>query len=351
MSDLAEKLSKKNKAPTISKLILSSDQLAQLLSMADADRAARSPIPADISPLPADRVLTDMLDANGWLSSGDENDAMNLNATAQQALAGVLEPQTFVQLVLGSPKEMAVTHLYSPYGYTDDSLTIYTFRETEGMHVIDPCHSPSDVSDALLAQLLNGPHQDGMNFDLSLEADQYLTYLAVLDLVYSRQLEAKLQAASFPALNFNAEDIWYRFSELRLGEDLLWSSVLIPYLFPNLDPKLTQKKVSSMLAILAEAGLISAVSKQVYQPSDFTLALAEGLLPIISFGACTITDADDRGMQTGFVIGLNVNLVIHTSEQGDVKNLHLTGMDGIQLSRLLFEIGLPAPSGESEQEG
>jgi hypothetical protein len=181
-----------------------------------------------------------------------------------------------------------------------------------------------------------------------MEEDRFLVYLAVLDLIYSRQLEAKLQADNYPVLNFNADDVWHRFTELRIGEDLFWCSVLLPFLFPYLQLPITEEVVQGILPVLADDGLLTPNGKKVFQPSEFTLALAEGLLPMISFASCAVNNVEDEGMHLGFIIGLNMNLVVQAFPNEKKNTFVLMGMDGMRLSLLLFEIGLPEENQEDE---
>ena len=81
--------------------------------------------------------------------------------------------------------------------------------------------------------------------------------------------------------------------------------------------------------------------KKVFQPSEFTLALAEGLLPMVSFGSFSGVDNNGSGLHLGFIIGLNVNLVVRIDEDTEKNRVQMHGMNGVQLSRLLFELGLP----------
>ena len=332
----------------LSQLRLSSQQMAQLISLMDIERAQNSPIPDFIAPTPVTLVFMDELIESNWAQPAGAGETSRLTSQAKEALTALLRPETSVQLILGSVKELVVTELFSATGFSDHALVIYTFREEEDLHVITPGQSPSDVSDALLVQLLNGPHLEGMNFDLSMEESNLLVYLVVLDLIYSRQLQAKLQADNYPVLNFNNDDIWHRFSELRIGEDLLWCSVLLPFLFPYLNSPLTEKVVKSTLPVLADDGLLTPMENKVFQPSEFTLALAEGLLPMISFASCAVNTVDDEGLHLSFIIGLNMNLVVQALPDGDKNIFILTGMDGVRLSRLLFELGLPEENQEDE---
>jgi hypothetical protein len=102
------------------------------------------------------------------------------------------------------------------------------------------------------------------------------------------------------------------------------------------------------LPVLADEGLLTPMENEVFQPSEFTLALAEGLLPMISFASCAVHTEEDEGFHMSFIIGLNVNLVIQALPDGDKNTFFLNGMDGVRLSRLLFEIGLPEENQEDE---
>jgi len=332
----------------LSQLRLSSEKMAQLISLMDVEQAQNSPIPDFITPTPVSLVLMEELIENNWAEKAGIGETSKLTNEAKDALAALLRPRTNVQLILGSIKEIVFTELFSTAGFSNQALVIYTFREEEDLHVITPGQSPSEVSDTLLAQLLNGPHLEGLNFELHMEEDRLLVYLAVLDLIYSRQLEAKLEADNYPVLNFTADDVWYRFAKLRIGNDLLWCSVLLPFLFPYLKLPVTEKVVRGIVPDLADESLLTPIKKGVFQPSEFTLALAEGLLPMISFAFCAVNSAEDGGLHLGFIIGLNVNLVIQALPDGDKNVLILTGMDGVRLSRLLFEIGLPEENQDDE---
>ena len=331
-----------------SQLSLSSEKMAQLISLADIDLAQNSPIPDFITPTPSNMIFMDELIESNWAGLTEVGETSRLNDQAKDALVSILKPETSVQLTLGSIKELVVTELYSKTGFNDHALVAYTFREEEDLHVITPYQSPSDVSDTLLVQLMNGPRLEGLSFELQLEEDKLLVYLAVLDLIYTRQLEAKLQADNYAVLNFNATDVWQRFTELRIGDDLLWCSVLLPILFPNLQLPITEEVVQDTLTFLADEELLTPMEKEVFQPSEFTLALAEGLLPMISFASCAVHNEEDEGFHTGFIIGLNVNLVIQALPDRDKNAFVLNGMDGVRLSRLLFEIGLPEENREDE---
>ena len=114
------------------------------------------------------------------------------------------------------------------------------------------------------------------------------------------------------------------------------------HLFPYLQSSINAKSIKKSLKNLLDNGLITPSEKRTFQPNDFSIALTEGLLPIISFGSCAISTSAETGLHIGFVIGLNVNLAIKATSEKDVQSIQITGMDGVQLSRLLFELGIPS---------
>jgi hypothetical protein len=320
---------------------LSSRQLGQLLSLTNKSKNQWCPLPMVQKAETPDKDFLEMMARIGWISTLDQASEPVLSALAEQVLNSLLSPQTRVQLILGSLTELASTNLYSTKGYQDDQLTIYTFREDEDLHIIRQQLSPSDVSDALLASLLLGPHKEGFSFEVQLSDDVLVGYLAILDLLYARRLEAKLDGELYPQLNFTDKDLEKRFAEIRMGEDLLWLSVLVPYLFPYLDPQLHNGKTQALLDKIASQELLTPVRKGVYQPSDFTLALSEALIPLISYASIAITDPENSGLYLGFFIGPNTNVVMRFSTSDNGNLVEIKGMDGIKLSRLLYEIGLP----------
>ena len=314
--------------------------LSQLISLLPKERTESSPLPENLSPIPVGQKFQDFLLEHRW-GQMNQDDQLELVTAAKQTVDAILAPKTSVQLVLGSSKEMATTQLFSAGDYADDSLVLYQYKPDVDVHMIQPGQSPSDVSDALLAQLLNGPHLEGLQFELNLEDQQLLTFLTILDLVYTRQLKARLDGHAFPVYNFTSKAVWARFSEIRLGEDLMWLSALVPYLFPYFPNSLDKNGLNEELKSLGEEGLITPINEDVYQPSDFCLALSEGLLPMVSFGSCAISTGSDLGLHLGFMVGLNVNLVVKGEPSVEGNRVTLMGVDGVQLSRLLFELGLP----------
>ena len=320
---------------------LTTHQLAQFLSFENRGRNQFSPLPTDIKSESPGQDFLEMMASYGWITSSGQASEPVLSSLAEQVLISLSSPQTRVQLILGSPTELASTQLFSASGFQDEQLTIYTFREAEDLHVIRPQVSPSDLSDALLANLLLGPHKGGFSFELQLSDDLLVGYLTILDLLYSRRLEAKLDGELYPELNFTDKDLEKRFTAIRMGEDLLWMSALVPYLFPNLNPQLYNGKTSVLLEKITSQALLTPVKKGVFQPSDFTLALSEAIVPIINFASVGIVDQKYSGLYLAFFIGSNANVVLKFSASDDGNMAEITGMDGIQLSRLLYEIGLP----------
>jgi len=324
----------------IQPISVNTSELEMLLTLVDIEITERSPVQDFSKGTEIDEEFFTKLNGAGWMAADASLEKPLLATSAIEAMKSLTSPITLVQLILGSPKELAITNLYSWEGYKDGTLVLFHRQSEADEHTIHPGQSPSDVSDALLAHLLTGPHLEGLSFDLELEKEDYLVFLAILDLVYTRQLQAKLEGDSFPVVSFKPVDVQKRFDEIRAGEDLLWASVLVPFLVPYLPAKLAAKKWKSSVQKLADEGLLTPAGKNIFQPSEFTLSLADGLLPVINFGSCAIDSGGGTGMHTAYLIGLNVNLVIHVVEEGDRMKINLTGMDGTQLSRLLFEIGL-----------
>ena len=332
---------KKPEQETLAELRVDSHKLNQLLSLVEGERSDGSPLSNDIKRVELSFDFGKELQQKGWMEVSGSGESPAFLNESQNAVNSLLAPMYQVQLLLGSPNEMAITSFYSRAGFEDDALVLYTHRKSEDLHIIKPGISPSDVSDALLVQLLNGPHLEGLAFELELEAENFLSYLCVLDLIYTRRMQGKIQNINFPVLTFTSQDVLKRFNEIRIGEDLLWLSALVPYMFPYVGNSLQEKEINSSLAKLTDEGLLTSGKKKVFQPSEFTLALAEGLLPMVSFGSFSGVDNNGSGLHLGFIIGLNVNLVVKIGMDKEKKRVQLNGMNGVQLSRLLFELGLP----------
>ena len=332
---------KKPEQETLAELRVDSHKLNQLLSLVEGERSDGSPLSNDIKRVELSFDFGKELQQKGWMEVSGSGESPAFLNEAQNAVNSLIAPMYQVQILLGSPNEMAITSFYSRAGFEDDALVLYTHRKSEDLHIIKPGISPSDVSDALLVQLLNGPHLEGLAFELELEAENFLSYLCVLDLIYTRRMQGKIQNINFPVLTFTSQDVLKRFNEIRIGEDLLWLSALVPYMFPYVGNSLQEKEINSSLAKLTDEGLLTSGKKKVFQPSEFTLALAEGLLPMVSFGSFSGVDNNGSGLHLGFIIGLNVNLVVKIGMDKEKKRVQLNGMNGVQLSRLLFELGLP----------
>jgi hypothetical protein len=325
---------------TLAELRIDSHKLNQLLSLVGGEQSDGSPLPSDIKRVELSFDFGKELQQKGWMEVSESGESPAFLNEAQNVVNSLLAPMYQVQLLLGSPNEMAITSFYSRTGFEDNALVLYTHRKSEDLHIIRPGLSPSDVSDALLVQLLNGPHLEGLAFELELEVENFLSYLCVLDLIYTRRLQGKIQNINFPVLTFTSKDVIKRFNEIRLGEDLLWLSALVPYMFPYVGNSLQERKVNSTLDKLVDEALLTSGKKKVFQPSEFTLALAEGLLPMVSFGSFSGVDNNGSGLHLGFIIGLNVNLVVRIGMNKEKNRVQMNGMNGVQLSRLLFELGL-----------
>jgi hypothetical protein len=333
---------------TLKELRLTTHQLGQLFSLVDGEPQEDSPLAGDLERAELSFELAAELQEKNWLVVKQDGKRPELDAEAVQALRALLAPACRAQLMLGSPKELAFTNFYGAAGFDEGALVLYTRRPDEDLHILRAALSPADLSDALLAQLLNGPRLEGLDFELGLDNAELLALLSLLDLIYTRRLRAKLDNDAFPVLTCSAAEIQARFEEIRLGEDLMWLSALLPYMFPYLENNLTDKQWTTAIKSLVEQGLLTPAKKKAFQPSDFTLALSESLLPIISFGSLAVAAADGSGLHLGFVIGLNANLAVSIDAARGARPIRLSGMDGVQLSRLLYELGLPEQETERE---
>jgi hypothetical protein len=338
------------KEARLGELRLDSRQFGQLFSLVEGEQSEDSPLDKSLKRQELSFDLAADLQSKGWLAVEEGSKQPKLMPAAAQALQALLAPTTSAQVLLGSPKELAITQLYSSRGFADKALVLYTRLPDEDLHIIRAELSPADLSDALLAQLLNGPHLEGLDFELDLDNTELLALLSVLDLVYTRRLQAKLDNENFPVLSFNAAQVQERFEEIRLGEDLLWLSALVPYMFPYVENSLPEKQLAAVLNRLAEQKLLTPMKKKAYQPSDFCQSLSESLLPMVSFGSLAVVGEDAAGLHLGFVIGLNANLVISIDSARGKRPFRLSGMDGVQLSRLIYELGLSKNSVQDSEE-
>ncbi|MDK2982335.1 MAG: hypothetical protein PWQ55_2682 [Chloroflexota bacterium] len=337
------------KDAALQELRLDSRQLGQLLSLVEGDPAEDSPLAGALERGELGFELAAELQEKGWLVVKEDGKLPELGEDAADALRALLAPACRAQLLLGSPKELAFTNFYSAAGFDDGALVLYTRRPDADLHILRAGLSPADLSDALLAQLLNGPHLEGLNFELDLDNAELLALLSLLDLVYTRRLRAKLDNDAFPVLTCDVQAVQARFAEIRLGEDLMWLSALLPYMFPYLENSLTDKQWSAAFKSLVEQELLTPVNKKAWQPSEFALALSESLLPIVSFGSLAVAEAEGDGLHLGFLIGLNANLAVSIDPARGARPIRLSGMDGVQLSRILYELGLPKQTGKEEE--
>ena len=333
---------------TLKELRLDTRQLGQLFSLVEGEPAEDSPLAGALKRTELSFELAAELQEKGWLVVKEDGKRPELSEDAANALHALLTPACRAQLMLGSPRELAFTNFYSAAGFDERALVLYTRRPDEDLHILRAALSPADLSDALLAQLLNGPRLEGLDFELDLDNAELLALMSVMDLVYTRRLRAKLDNDAFPVLTCSAAEVQARFEEIRLGEDLMWLSALLPYMFPYLENSLTDKQWTAAIKSLVEQGLLTPAKKKAFQPSDFSLALSESLLPIISFGSLAVAEADGSGLHLGFVIGLNANLAVSIDAARGARPIRLSGMDGVQLSRLLYELGLPEQETERE---
>lgn len=323
---------------TIQPLTLDSVQMAQLVGLADIERSADSPLPDLGTTRGLDPKFMQELIEKGWI------DRLDVSRLHDQALANILAlkaPKTSVRLVLGSANELSSTRLFSADGFRDHALVLYTYHEKTGQNVIRPDMSPADVSNSLLAHLFGGPNREALQFNLHLPLSSALVYLGVLDLIHTRQLEARLRNETYPKLNMTAKDIWLRISEIWMGEDLMWLSALVPFLFADLDFDVNEKNIKKQVKEMVEKDFLTPPQNGFMQPSEFTIGLSEALLPVVSFGTVGIVSDKGEGLNLTFVIGLGTNLVVEAVPVKDQTLLNINGVSGTEIFRLLFEIGLP----------
>lgn len=143
---------------------------------------------------------------------------------------------------------------------------------------------------------------------------------------------------------FTAQDIWQRLMEIQLGDDLMWLSTLLPYLFPALPFAVTEEEISGQLKALCETGYCDPLHNGGFSPNDFLITLADALAPILSFGSCAIRQLDEEGsgFQLAFIVGAGTNLVLEMAPGVEQQNwLQITAVNGIELSKLLYRIGFP----------
>lgn len=329
-------------AQALDPINLTRPQLGQLLSLVRGASSALSPVQDVERAKITDALLINVLTNKGWFVRKEKDNSLWPHLQAVQAIKSLVAPETSIQLILGTPTEMYATTLFSSDGYRDDKLVIYMHKESEDRFIVYPGLSPAHISDALLAHLLPGP-KEGFVFDLDLGEEVMLLLLTILDLIMARRLEAKLRSEIYPVLNFSVEQIMTRFTEIRLGEDLMWLSVLIPYLFPYMVQDLQEDQVGAMLdQLVQQEGLIMQIPSGAYQPSDLILALSESLLPVLGYASLAIINNEEAGLHAAFMIGPNINLVVKLFSQNGKNRVVINGMERVFFSRILFDLGLPA---------
>lgn len=336
---------KETNEQTMPELILNDAQMSQLMSLMDGSPKPYSHLAGFITAKTVDDSFFKLLEEKNWAKRSE--DGASLTEPAKKALSAIFDPHSVVQLILGSQYEMAVTELFSSGGFSEGALTIYTDRKDSKEHVIHPGLSPSHVSDALLAHLLSGPNLDAIPFNLNLPRDEARVLFGILDLIYTRRLQAKISDELFPVLNFSAKELWQRMTEIWLGTDYLWLSAVVPILFRNIEWHVEDAIIDSTLSRLSQDGYLVSSDDNVFQPSEFIFTLCESVMPLVSFGSVRIACKDDSGMQLGFLVGLGSNLVLEVVDMGKETYLNMNGVSGRELMRLLFEIGLPEDERES----
>jgi zinc-ribbon domain len=323
-------------------LNISGQKLSQLLLLAGGKPGAASPLQGLFSEEDASVRIQPggVLAKSGWL---DES-ATSLSAQARSAMRALKHPKTSVQLVLGDLEQILVTEMFSADGFQDDELVIFTSRKADDCYVIRPGISPSQVSDALLEHLMISPRLEGLEFALPLPSKAALVFCCVLDWVHSLRLMSKLQNERQTSFAFTVQSLWQRAMEIQMGDDLMWMSALLPYLFPNLDFTVSEEVISKLLDELAGMGYLDRQNDDLYYPNDFVISLADALVPMLSFGSCAIQQMEEElaGFHLAFVVGVGTNLVLEAAPGTDGRTwLQLTAVSGIELSKLLFRIGFP----------
>jgi zinc ribbon protein len=327
-------------------LNISAQELSQLLLLAGGKPGAVSPLQGLFSEDDASMRIQPggVLEKSGWLVEHADLGLSGLSAAGKAALQALLQPKTNVQLVLGDLQEILITELYSADGFHDDALVIFTERKAENRYVIRPGVSPAQVSDALLAHLMIGPRLEGLEFALTLPSKAALVFCCMLDWIYTLRIAGKLQNDRQVSFAFTSQSLWQRAMEIQLGDDLMWMSALLPYLFSNLDFTVSEEGFAELLDELAGMGYLDRNEEGLYYPNDFVVALADALVPMLSFGSCAIRQLEEEvtGFHLVFVVGVGTNLVLEAAPGKDGRTwLQLTAVNGIELSKLLFRIGVP----------
>ncbi len=166
----------------------------------------------------------------------------------------------------------------------------------------------------------------------------------MLDWIYTLRIAGKLQNDRQVSFVFTSQSLWQRAMEIQMGDDLMWMSALLPYLFSNLDFTVSEEVIAELLDELAGMGYLDRNKEGLYYPNDFVVALADALVPMLSFGSCAIRQMEEEvtGFHLAFVVGVGTNLVLEAAPGKDGRTwLQLTAVNGIELSKLLFRIGVP----------
>ena len=326
-------------------LKINAQELSQLLLLAGGKPGAASPLQGLFSRDEATKRIQPggVLAQSGWLESPGQG-VYSLSTDARSVMRALQHPKTSVQLVLGDLQQILVTEMFSADGFRDDELVIFTKRTAEDVYVIRPGISPGQVSDALLEHLMIGPRLEGLAFALTLPSKAALVFCCVLDWIYSLRIAGKLQNDRQVPFAFTAQALWQRAMEIQMGDDLLWMSALLPYLFPNLDFTVSKEMIAELLDELAGMGYLDRQNADLYYPNDFVISLADALVPMLSFGSCAIQQLGEEVtvFHLAFVVGVSTNLVLEAAPGKDRQSwLQLTAVDGIELSKLLFRIGIP----------
>ena len=315
-------------------LQVTKEELSQLLMLIGTQRNESSPLPAE--ELGDGATMRNQpsaaLKESGWLEENADLGLSSLSAGGKAALQALLQPKTSVQLVLGDLQEILITEMYSADGFHDNELVIFTERKVEERYVIRPGVSPAQVSDALLEHLMVGPRLEGLEFALTLPPKGALVFCCVLDWIYTLRIAGKLQNDRQVSFTFTSQSLWQRAMEIRLGEDLMWMSALLPYLFPNLDFTVSEEVIAELLDELAGMGYLDRQNDDLYYPNDFVIALADALVPMLSFGSCAIRQMEEEvtGFHLAFVVGVGTNLVLEAAPGKDGRTwLQLTAVNGI----------------------
>ena len=331
----------------IQPITLRSEQIGALLKLVPAQKTSDSPLGEEVDGKPG-RVSHEevmMLSGKGWLSV--ETGKPLLTEAGNQALKALLAPKTVATVTLGNPRDMVLSQFYGADGFERDKLVQYAYRENMQEHVITPGLSPEDLSAAMLAHLMLGPRLEAFEFQESFPVKTALVLLGMLDMVQTRYLWGKLHNIVQPDLSFSAQELWTRMTEIWLGEDITWLSALVPFLIPYVDFYVQEEDVGQAVEQLNQRDYVDVLEDGSWQLSDWVIALAEAVSPMYSFGSCGISRIQEHreALHLIFIVGPGTNLVLEVTkaESGEFY-IHFTGVNGVELSKLLFRFGLPEQS-------